>query len=338
MEIEKKDLNFKKKNLENDIMEELNKNIEGNEFLVGFANKFKNKIKVLKQPDVQLQKKEITFENIIFENSKYGFSNFEKRKKEIELAIKSEKYVEAHNESSKFKFLKEDLQLYLEFIQLYFNIEKDKFVHGYNFGFALSDPGVTNFISKIFQTNLLIPVGIGMGISFQDISNNTEIIKLELQRKITLGLEIHAIINQICKMMIENEDLFTEKGELEGMIENIEDEKKKRCLFSFCNFIFSCNSNGHRFRDYMVGTEIILQDKNSGMTGTADNIFLFPDQIPLIVDFKTGKHTLIDGHLVQLLLYGMLLECCGIISNQCIVYLGGEDFKEIKIKKKLTLI
>jgi len=89
MEIEK-DLNFK--NLENDIMEELNKNIEGNEFLVGFANKFKNKIKVLKQPDVQLQKKKKLHLKILFlkiRNMDFQISKKEKKKLNLQLNRKN---------------------------------------------------------------------------------------------------------------------------------------------------------------------------------------------------------------------------------------------------------
>ena len=102
----------------------------------------------------------------------------------------------------------------------------------------------------------------------------------------------------------------------------------------FVKFIFS-EEDGHIYRNYIVASECIIQDINSSICGTVDLLIKLPNKIPIIIDFKSAKFTTqIQSHQLQLMMYGYLLESSGIISIQNIIYLGGENFIKIEIKKR----
>jgi len=178
-----------------------------------------------------------------------------------------------------------------------------------------------------------------MGIKPSDIKTRFEEVKKELQKKTEKGLQVHSIIHEITSMMIENDDIFRNEDELNPLFDECTTNNEIfDCLRNWSRYIFSKNKNGHRIRDYIVSAECILIDPNSGITGTADLIVLFPDNIPLIVDYKTASYrVVIETHVLQMLSYGSLLESLGVKSNQALVYLGGEQYSQVHINVRFAI-
>jgi len=209
------------------------------------------------------------------------------------------------------------LKLYFIYQQIYLSLNRDSQEYSFGIGFR----GVSNLF-KSSKTTKFIKIGIAKKHNLKVNENKHEIEKI-LEAKLQLNLEIHKEIEKISNETT-NRPNFS----------NI-DEKIKPYITNFWNFYTSNYNETEKFEDHLCGTEISFLDSQSGYCGTLDAIFVFGNEI-LVVVYKSGmKRSNTNAKKeMELCLNAIKSYDCfiGKKITGLFVFLGGETFKTLEVQ------